>query len=464
MRLRPVLNRRTLVAALAVACFSPALHAQAVDPPPGFLELIGVLPMPTYDPFTNPVLRRRPGHPAEKPADFPIINPNAVDPAPIDQVGEFVPVPDRWRIMESLGFKYPWYDPYNQNQWKGDKPIRNVDGKDRFLILAAISDTLLEPRGIPTPVAPQSSDDPGSNDVLGETDQVIFAQTLIFSADYYQGATTFKPPDWEWKATLALNYNRVNTEEVRALQIDPALGTDRDDAFLGVQELFYLKDLRVASARYDFDEVRIGIQPFSSDFRGFLFQDNQFGVRFFGNRDNNHWQYNAAWFRRVEKDINSGLNDITEGLRDDDIFLFNLYRQDWPVRGFVSQGIVAYNRNREDDQFYDSNGFIQRPAAIGREEKRTYDVGYLGYNGDGHFGRLNLTVAAYLAYGDQSHGVFTPEESDISAGFVAAEGSMDFDWIRVRGSAAWASGDDDPYDDESHGYDAIFENPIFAGA
>ena len=464
MRLRLVLNRRTLAVALVAACVSPGLQAQAVDPPPGFLELIGVLPMPTYDPFTNPVLRRRPGHPAEKPADFPIINPDGVDPAPIDQVGEFIPVPDRWRIMESLGFKYPWYDPYNQNQWKGDKPIKRVDGKERFLILAAISDTLLEPRGLPTPVAPQSSDGAGSNDVLGNYDQVIFAQTLIFSADYYQGSTTFKPPDWEWKATLALNYNRVNTEEVRTLQVDPALGTDRDDAFVGVQELFYLKDLRVASARYDFDEVRIGIQPFSSDFRGFLFHDNQFGVRFFGNRDNNHWQYNAAWFRRVEKDINSGLNDLTEGLRDDDIFLFNLYRQDWPVRGFVSQGIIAYNRNREDDQFYDSNGFIQRPAAIGREEGRTYDVGYLGYNGDGHFGRVNLTVSGYLAYGDQSHGVFTAEKSDIEAGFVAAEASMDFDWIRVRASGAWASGDDDPYDDKSQGYDAIFENPIFAGA
>jgi hypothetical protein len=465
MRLRLAFNRRTLAAALVAACASPAAHAQATDPPPGWLELIGVLPAPTYDPFTNPVLRRRPGHPAERPADFPIINPNAVDPAPIDQVGEFIPVPDRWRIMESLGFDYPWYDPYNQNQLKGDIPWKVVDGKKRFLTLVGISDTLLEPRGLPTPVGPQSAPNPGSNDVLGDTDQVIFAQTLIASIDYYQGNTTFKPPDWEWKATLAFNYNRINTEEVRVLNVDPALGTDRDDGFVGVQELFFLYDLRVASERYDFDEVRIGIQPFSSDFRGFLFQDNQFGVRFFGNRDNNKWQYNAAWFRRVEKDLNSGLNDITEGLRDDDILLFNLYRQDWPVVGFVSQAIFAYNRNREgDDQFYDSNGFIQRPAALGREEGRDYDVGYIGYNGDGHFGRLNLTASAYLAYGDQSHGVFVPDESDILAGFVAAEASMDFDWIRVRASAAWASGDDDPYDDESNGFDAIFENPIFAGA
>ena len=34
----------------------------------------------------------------------------------------------------------------------------------------------------------------------------------------------------------------------------------------------------------------------------------------------------------------------------------------------------------------------------------------------------------------------------------------------MRGSLAYASGDSDPFDDKSQGYDAIFENPIFAGA
>ena len=42
--------------------------------------------------------------------------------------------------------------------------------------------------------------------------------------------------------------------------------------------------------------------------------------------------------------------------------------------------------------------------------------------------------------------------------------SRDFDWIRVRGTAIYASGDDDPYDDKSTGFDAIFENPLIAGA
>src|SRR5512145_770679 len=41
---------------------------------------------------------------------------------------------------------------------------------------------------------------------------------------------------------------------------------------------------------------------------------------------------------------------------------------------------------------------------------------------------------------------------------------MDFDWIRPRISVLYGSGDDDPFDDRATGFDAIFENPQFAGA
>jgi len=460
-RFRPAPLGVALAVALgsAAAAF-PAAAQQADAIAADWLQIVGVLPADTYDPNTSLIPRRRPGHPYEPPAEFTIQNPNGVAPAPIDQVGSFLPVPNRWRIMESLGYKFPWYDPYNQNIWKGDKPI---DGKDRFLALNFISDTVLQPRSVPTPVGPQSPSNPGENDTLGRVNQVVFTQTIIASADFYKGDTTFKPPDYEFKATLALNYNRVHVQQVRALQIDPRLGENRDDAFLGVQELFYLKDLRTVDERFDFDEVRIGIQPFSTDFRGFLFQDSQPGIRFFGNRDNNRWQYNLAYFRRLEKDLNSGLNDVTRGPRKDDILLFNLYRQDLPWTGFTSQGIILYNRNR-DTKFYDSNGFLERPAAIGLEQLREYDVAYLGYNGDGHVGRLNLTVSAYGAIGHQNRGVFANTSQQIRAGFLAAEASMDFDWIRYRLSAAYASGDKNPYDDKSQGFDSIFENPIFAGA
>ncbi|MGH8091201.1 MAG: hypothetical protein ACREO6_07100, partial [Rudaea sp.] len=458
-RHRPALAA-ALLCGFAAFSTSPQVHAQDAAAVPHLLELFGVLPAPTYDPSQSEIPRRRPGHPYEAPPEFKVVNPNGIPPAPVDQAGAFIPVPDRWRIMEALGFKFPWYDPYNQNMYKGDKPI---DGKDHFLVLTGISDTFIEPRSVPTPVAPQNTGNPGEQGVFGGINQLLLVQNFIASVDYYEGDTTFKPPDIEYKATLAFNYNRINTRETRAVKIDPRLGTDRDDGFIGVQELWVDKHLRDVSSRYDFDSLRIGIQPFSTDFRGFLFQDSQPGIRLFGNRDNNRWQYNFAYFRRLEKDLNSGLNDVTKSPRHDDILVANLYRQDWPWLGYTSQATIVYNHN-SDGTIYDSNGFIQRPAAIGLQLPRKYDVTYLGYNGDGHIGRVNLTVSAYGAFGHQDHGVFVEPSTSIRAGFLAAEASMDFDWIRARLSAAYASGDKNAHDRRSTGFDAINENPIFAGA
>ena len=448
-------------------CLSLALTAAGLCPPAPNADLMametligGSLPAYLYDPDEIKIVRRRPGHPPPKSRHRPDQNVTNADPAPIDAVGDFIPVPDRWRIMESLGFKHPWYDPYNQNIWKGDKPIH--DG-DWFLSLLAISDTVLEPRSIPTPVGPQASQNPGAVDIFAGGDQTILSQTVLAGLVYYKGNTTFKPPEYEYRLTLALNYNRVDIDDVRGLNIDPRLGNTRDDGFIALQEVFADIHLRDVSPRYDFDAIRFGIQPFSSDFRGFLFQDLQFGVRLFGNRDNNKKQYNLAWFRRVEKDLNSGLNDVAEGLRDDDILIANYYWQDLGIVGFTSQATLVYNRNRETDLFFDSNGFIQRPSSLGTERPREYDVAYLGYNGDGRIGWLNLSASAYYAFGNND-GTFTGRDSDVRAGFFAAELSRDYDWIRPRLSIAYASGDDDPFDDRSNGYDAIFENPIFAGA
>jgi hypothetical protein len=45
----------------------------------------------------------------------------------------------------------------------------------------------------------------------------------------------------------------------------------------------------------------------------------------------------------------------------------------------------------------------------------------------------------------------------------ALELSYDRDWARFRTSFFWASGDEDPNDNQGHGFDAIFDNPNFAG-
>ncbi|HUR39944.1 MAG TPA: hypothetical protein VM240_02145 [Verrucomicrobiae bacterium] len=413
-------------------------------------------------------LRQRPGDkPATKSAPAP--DPNraselkAVPPAEQwKDPGPALAVPDRWRLLETLDLlPERWYDPYRQNQLKGDKPVIGDDG---FVNLVVVSDTVYEPRRLPTPVGAQSTSQPGATGIFGGGEQWVSSQSLLFSFVYLKGDTTFKPPDFEFHFTPVYNFNYVETRERRALEIDPRGGDNRSDAHLGLQELFVDVHLRNVSPRYDFDSFRFGVQPFTSDFRGFLFQDSQLAARLFGTRDNNRWQYNLAWVRRLEKDTNSGLNDAGRSLRDDDLYVANVYLQDFPVLGHTSQGIVAHNRNDETDLFYDNNGFLARPVALGNERPRDYQVTYLGYNGDGHFGRLNLTSSVYGALGSESAGPFRDSPGDIRAAFAAVEGSIDYDWSRVRGTLLWGSGENDPFDDEANGFDAVFENPIIAGA
>lgn len=389
----------------------------------------------------------------------------SVSPVPRPDPSDYpasVPIPDRWRIVDALdGYNYPWYDPYNRNVLKGDKPVNDDEWFFSFL---GISDTVYERREVATPIGSSSTENPGGLDIFGSDDQWLINQNLAMEFVYFKGDTVFRPPDYEFRFTPVINFNYVEIDEILGVNVRPLRNDTRRDDHVGIQAAFFDYHIRNVSERYDFDSFRIGIQPFSSDFRGFLFQDQQLGVRLFGTRRNNIFQYNLAWFRRLEKDTNSGLNDVTKSIRDDDVFVANVYWQDMPVKGFFSQFSAYYNRNRDDDFYFNENGFIERPASLGQERPREYDVFYLGYNGDGHFGRLNLTTSLYFAFGDEDNSVFTERDTDIEAGFAAAEVSYDLDWIRPRFSVLYGSGDDDPYDDKAEGFDAIFENPQFAGA
>jgi hypothetical protein len=411
--------------------------------------------------------RRRPqGEPLEP--RLPVIDPTQVPP-PLPWVRrETLPVPDRWRIVQSLGLlPYNRWDPYHPNVIKGDLPVLHEElGRDWFFNFAAVSDTVLEFRRLPTAVGAQSTQNTGSNGIFGRGQQSTFVETAIFGFTLLKGDTVFRPPDWEFRFVPVVNINRTSTQEVRAVNVNPVTGTDRADSFVGVQELFVDRHLRDVSVRYDFDSLRIGIQPFTADFRGFLFADQPFGVRLFGTRDNNQWQYNAAWFRRLEKDTNSGFNDIGQPLRNDDVMVFNLYRQDWPVIGFTTQGTVLHNRNREgnNERFFNNNGFLERPAIFGSGRPHDYDVTYLGLNGDGHFNRWNISASAYFATGEDRRGMFSGKPENIRAHFGAIEISRDFDWLRLRATGLYASGDRDPFDDSANGFDAVVENPLIAGA
>ncbi|WP_374211788.1 hypothetical protein [Erythrobacter fulvus] len=464
----------------------PALLLMQVTPPPPEETAPPVAPpgeQPARDweqdiPPVDPDIiegRERPGYNAPLPDKIEQENEGAIRaPPPQAFPTDQLPIPDRWRLIESLGLvRENLLDPYNQNTYKGDRPINRakvpwlpIKGDDWFFVANLISDSVYEPRTFPIPVGVQTTEDPDRIDVFGDDFSQVFSQTFIAGFALLKGSTTFKPPTIEYRVTLAYNVNYVDVPERRVLFVEPSRPSHRLDQFLGVQEAFVDYHFsQFDNDRFDFISIRAGIQPFQSDFRGFLFNDQQLGVRLFGSRDNNRFQFNLGAFWRLEKDTNSGLNAILRSPRDDFVFVANAYRQDFLIPALTSQFTVVYNMNREaDDIQIDTNGFPVRPALLGTLRGREYDVVYLGYNVDGRVGRVNLTGSLYWALGEDRNSFFTDRPADINAQFAALEASYDKDWMRFRMSGAYASGDSDPYDDTEGGFDAIFENPVFAGA
>jgi len=469
----------------------PASEAPAAAPAPQAGPPVNERVAPPPTPLEQELIdgRRRPDEHRDLPDEVRQDNPGAIrSPPPQAFPSEQIPIPDRWRLIQSLGIlREHWWDPYNQNTLKGDRPVclptdeeqqrrreagiarcatprfLGLEGHDWFFSLTGISDTVIEPRSFPTPAL--FITEPGENDLLGRANSLAAVQTFIFSASLIKGSTTYRPPDVEWRLTLAAQANYVDVAERRVLNVRPARDSNRFDYALGVQEAFLDYHIRNTSDRYDFYSIRVGIQEWQEDFRGFLFNDNQLGVRFFMNRDNNRWQFNLAAFWRLEKDTNSGLNNLFQTPRDDWVLTANAYRQDFPVLNVTSTASITWNINREKGEVeVDDNGFPTRPSVLGNVRARSYDAVYLGYGLDGHFNRLNLTAQIYGLFGQDRDNIFTGQPSRVSAFFAAAEPSYDLSWVRLRGAALYASGDHDPFDKVEHGFDAIFENPIFAGA
>jgi hypothetical protein len=183
-------------------------------------------------------------------------------------------------------------------------------------------------------------------------------------------------------------------------------------------------------------------------------------VALFGTADSNHIQWNVIAFDQLEKDTNSDLNTFFR--RNQQVYIANAFFQDYLFLGYTSQVSFHYSHDDSSVQF-DDNDFLVRPDAVGSVRPHDVDAVYIGITGDGHIDRVNLTHAFYWATGDDSRNPLAGRAVYFNAFFAALEASYDIDWMRVRGSILWASGDSDPTDDEATGFDSIFENPNFAG-
>ncbi len=380
-------------------------------------------------------------------------------------------VRDRWRIgfpeydrygdagargRDIIFRRGRWYNPYDQSVLKGDYPII---GNKTFMILSAVSNSVVEQVRTPTP-SNVSSARPGSPEFFGKPETFIYNQIFQFSFELFHGDSTFRPRDWAIKISPTFSLpNYVNTHE-NVIDIDPRRGTNRTDTQFSLEEAFGEVKLKDVNENYDFISFRAGIQPFVSDFRGFIFSDNNLGGRIFGAFDNNHYQYNAAFFSQLEKDTNSGLNRFDK--RNQHIYVLNLFRQDFKARGFTVQASALFNDDRSNRQ-YNRNGFLVRPALIGDVREHAVRVGYLGFNTDGHIRRLNLTSSYYFAFGYDTRNPIAGRDTRVRSNMAAIEASVDKDYLRFKSSFFFAQGDRNPTDRKATGFDAIFDDPNFVG-
>lgn len=421
-----------------------------------------------------------PGPPLRTPSDAPLgftVPPSGL-PVPEQRSSDALPQTDRWRIgfprwdrygrpFDSPYVEGRWWDPYNQNILKGDYPIW---GQNLFFSFAAISDTLFEARKLPTPRGTAAARAP-SDPFFGQGEQWFVNQNFILSFELFKGVAAFRPRDFEIRITPIFNFSYIDTRETQIVNVDPRESTSRFDGFPSLLDASIEVHLLDLSPNYDFLSVKAGIQPFLSDFRGFVFADGEPGVRLFGNYLSNRLQYNLVYFYMLEKDTNSGLPSIET--RHQHVMMANAYIQDFIWPGYTTQFSVHYNLDNKSTKF-DDNGFLVRPAPIGglcggdvnrscTGRQHQIDAVYLGWAGDGHIGRLNIDHAFYQVLGRDSRNPIAAQSTDINAQMVALEASVDVDWLRPKASFFWASGDGNPNDSDARGFDSIFDNPNFAG-
>jgi hypothetical protein len=442
------------------------------QPPPSLPEPTQT---PALPPATTPLGEWTAPGLFQTPVDPPLgyTGRTGVQPRDTQSSDHFVPFEDRWR----LGFPawdrygkghprtddYPYvegskWDPFNQNVLKGDFPII---GQNVFLMVTATSNTLLEYHEVPIPTTPfESTENPRSYPFFGRKNQFIYNQNFILSLDLFHGDAGFRQADWKVVLTPIFNINYLAGEELGVVNPDVRRGVDRGRTFLSLNEWFVETKLADVGPNFDFISMRIGSQPFVSDFRGFIFADINRGARLFGNLDSNRGQWNLAFFAQQEKDTNTNLNTFTD--RHQRIVIGNVYYQDFIFPGYTAQANVAYNH--DDPTFkFDKNDFLVRPDPVGTFNRHGLDVVYLGWTGDGHINRFNIDHAFYLALGRDSLNPLANRPQDITGEMGAIELSYDRDWARFRTSLFWSSGDRNPRNSRATGFDSIFDNPNFAG-
>ncbi len=400
--------------------------------------------------------------------------PSSVIPREVQTSSHFIPVEDRWRIgypeWDRYGRGHPWvddypfikghwWDPYNQNVLKGDYPII---GQHTFLNLTVQERFFQNFQKNPIGTTPfESTRGALQENFFGRPRNFLSQNYLSMQVDLFHGSTAaFKPLDWQVRLQPIFNRNVVQFNELAQVNPDVRKGLTRTRYDFALEQYFVEAKLADLSADYDFASVRAGSQPFTSDFRGFVFSDINRGIRLFGTQFGNRDQFNLIAFDETEKNTNSLLNTFQD--RNQNVFIANYYRQDFIFPGYTAQ--LSYHYNTDGPSFkFDRNNFLVRPDPVGVFQPHRVQAHYFGFNGDGHIGRINVTNSFYWVTGKDSRNPLANSQQQIDAKFFALELSIDREWARFRTSYLYSSGDDDINDNTARGFDTILDNPNFAG-
>jgi hypothetical protein len=266
------------------------------------------------------------------------------------------------------------FDPYNQNTYKGDRPINRREaravaadqgGDDWFFVANLIRHRGTSRAPSPSRWACRPPSDPDSLDVFGN-DSYVFSRPSSPAFALLKGSTAFKPPSIEYRVTLAYNVNYVDVPERRVLFVEPSRPATGSTISSGVQEAF----VDYHFSKFDNDRYRLHLDPrghpaVPGDFRGFLFNDSSWACACSATAtttaSSSTSRPSGGWRRTPIRASTRGRARATTGVRRQPL------SPGFPDPGADQPGHrgLQHATASADDVEIDDNGFPVRPALLG---------------------------------------------------------------------------------------------------
>ena len=235
---------------------------------------------------------------------------------------------------------------------------------------------------------------PSSATFFGRPDQFVYNQNFSFSVDLFHGDAGVQAGRLARQGDAGLQRQLPGRQRTGRRQPRRAQGHRPRPDLLRPGRVVRRDKLADLSPDYDFVSVRVGSQPFISDFRGFIFSDTNRAVRLFGTLNSNRDQFNLDLLRPAGEGHQQRAEHVPRPQPG------GRHRQLLPPGLHLSRlhgpGQRPLQPRRPDASTSTSNGFLVRPDPVGVFQPHELDVVYLGWAGDGHIDRFNITTPVLL--------------------------------------------------------------------